>query len=135
MTRKSNWQPLLDGYLADNAGRPFAWRGQNCTTFAAEWVSLATGKLTEVPTTVTAREALRAVRGLGGLHADACRQLGEPIPGAFARVGDVALLAMPRSRGRRARALGVCLGSVIAAQGPAGLLMVPITEAEAAWRV
>lgn len=135
MTRKNNWQTLLDGYIAANALQPFAWHGQNCSTFAADWVRIATGRPVQVPATATAREALRTVRGLGGLRQDACRQLGEPVPGPFACVGDVALVAVPRSRGRVVRAFGICLGAVVAAPGPRGLLMLPITEAEAAWRV
>ena len=88
-----------------------------------------------MPTTSSARAALRAVKNLGGLHADARRQLGEPLPGAFAWCGDLVLLKTPRSRGRVAYALGVCLGAVCAAPSATGLMMLPITEAEAAWRV
>ena len=95
----------------------------------------ATGYAAQVPPTATARVALRALRGLGGLHADACRQLGAALPGTMARVGDIVLLRLPRSRGRTAYALGVCLGALCAAPSAGGLLMVPITEAEASWRV
>lgn len=135
MSRTPDWQALLDAYIRENEVRPFDWRAQNCSTFATDWVRLATGRVLEVPATATAREALRVVRGIGGLHADACRQLGEPVLGTMARCGDFVLLGLPRSRGRVVRAFGVCLGPVAAAQGPAGLLMVPITEAEAAWRI
>ena len=88
-----------------------------------------------VTTVATAKAALRTLRGLGGLHADACRQLGAALPGAMAQVGDVVLLRLPRSRGRTAYALGVCLGALCAAPASGGLLMLPITEAEASWRV
>lgn len=133
--RKQNWQTLLDTHVAAHQSTAFDWRANNCTTFAAAWVTLATGLRTEVPTTSSARAALRAVKNLGGLHADACRQLGEPLPGAFAHCGDVVLLKTPRSRGRVAYAFGVCLGAVCAAPSTTGLMMLPITEAEAAWRV
>ena len=133
--RKQNWQHLLGEHVARHQSTSFDWRANNCTTFAASWVNIATGRATEVPTTTSARAALRAVRSLGGLHADACRQLGKPVPGAFAQCGDVALLKTSRSRGRITYALGVCLGAVCAAPGLTGLMLLPITEAEAAWRV
>ncbi|MFC5524011.1 DUF6950 family protein [Polaromonas jejuensis] len=133
--RHPNWQALLDDYVRANERKPFAWSGQNCSTFATEWVRIATGRVLAVPDTLTAREALRTVRGLRGLYADACTQLGEPVPGLMARSGDFVLLRLPRSRGRVVRVFGVCLGSVVAGQGTNGLVMVPITEAEAAWRI
>lgn len=133
--RKENWQNLLDVYVLACQTLTFNWQTHNCATFAEDWVWAATGVRPHVPTTTSARAALRAVRSLGGLHADACRQLGEPVPGAFAHCGDVVLLKTPRSRGRVAYALGVCLGAVCAAPSATGLMMLPITEAEAAWHV
>ena len=130
MTRQTDWQQRLDTYIADNMAVPFDWQTHNCTTFAAGWVREATGRVLEVPATESAAVATRTVKQLGGLLADACRQLGEPLPGAYAQCGDVVLLQLPD-----ATAFGVCLGAVCAAQGPDGLVMVPITETEAAWRV
>ena len=135
MTRQTDWQQRLDDYIADNMAVPFDWQTHNCTTFAAGWVREATGCTNTVPESASARQALRAVQAHGGLHANACKWLGEPVPGAFARCGDVVLLHVPRSRNRTSKAFGVCVGAVVAAQGPGGLVMVPITETEAAWRV
>lgn len=133
--RHPDWKMLLDEYVRKHETVPFDWRSHNCVTFAAEWLRLATGVTLEVPRTQGVRDALRAVDAAGGLYAAACRQLGEPVPGLFAQPGDLVLLNLPRSCGRVLRVSGVCLGSVVAAQGPNGLVMVPITEAEAAWRV
>lgn len=134
-SRCPGWQSLLDDYVQTHAQVPFDWHLHNCATFATRWVELATGVQLQVPDTPTVRHALRSVVQIGGLHADACKQLGEPVPGAFARVGDFVLLKLPRSRGRVAKVFGVCLGGVVAGQGARGLVMVPITQAEAAWRV
>lgn len=130
MTRHTDWQHRLDAYIASNMATTFDWQTQNCTTFAAGWVFEATGKILEVPATDSASKAARTVKSLGGLLADARRQLGGELSGTFAQSGDVVLLTLADSQG-----FGICLGSVCAAQGPGGLVMVPITEAEAAWRV
>lgn len=133
--RFNNWQDRLDAYIAKHERQPFNWHKQNCSTFAAGWVTEATGRVIEVPLTQSAIEACRAVQSLGGLFADACRQLGEPIAGTMARCGDVVLLSLPGDDNEPHKAFGVCLGAVVAAQGREGLLMLPVTGAEAAWRV
>lgn len=133
--RRADWQAELDSYVRANEHVPFDWQSQNCMTFAATWAQIANGRQASLPAAKTAREALRVVKGLGGLYADACENLGLPLPGAFARCGDVVLLKVPRSRGRVSLAFGVCLGAVCAAPSATGLMMLPITEAEAAWRV
>lgn len=130
MTRHTDWQARLDAYLLDHQARPFNWLSNNCTTFAAGWIELATGQVMHVPKTATAKTAARTVARLGGLLKDARRQLGQEIPGNFAQCGDVVLLTVAD-----AKAFGVCIGASVAAQGPDGLVLVPITQAEAAWRV
>lgn len=130
MTRHADWQHRLDSYIAASVATPFDWTTHNCTTFAAGWVHEATGRTLDVPITKTAAAATRTVAKLGGLLADARRQLGEELQGTFAQCGDVVLLTLANTK-----AFGVCLGPVCAAQGIDGLVMVPITQAEAAWRV
>lgn len=131
MNKQSDWHDRLDAYVLANMHAPFDWQDHNCTTFAAGWVTEATGQVLDVPTTQTAKAALRAIAGVDGLLADAKRQLGDGVPALFAQTGDVVLLALEDGR----KAFGVCLGGSCAAPGPAGLMFVPITQAEAAWRV
>lgn len=133
--RRIDWQDALDSYITANEKTPFVWKSHNCLTFAATWARIANGRQAQLPSADTARQAIRVVKDLGGLYIDACENLGEPVPGTFARCGDVVLLKTPRSRGRVAYALGVCLGAVCAAPSTTGLMMLPITEAEAAWRI
>ena len=132
--RFDDWKQRLDAYVDANRDVPFDWQGQNCSTFAAGWVTECTGRVIEVPVTKTALSACKAMKSIGGLFADACRQLGDSIPGLMAQAGDVVLVTVPYENEQR-KAFGVCLGAMIAAQGIAGLVMLPITEAEAAWRV
>lgn len=131
MQRVHDWQSRLDAYLAEHRGRAFDWAGHNCVSFAAGWVERATGTALELPAAQDVRSALRLVREAGGLAAGAAGRLGEPVGGMFARVGDVVLVRLSPRR----RAFGVCIGATVAAPGMKELLMVPITQAEAAWRV
>lgn len=135
MNRVDNWQTLLDQYIQRHERDCFDWHSQNCALFAARWVYICTGKTIVVPITHTAKEAVRAMRDFGGLLKAANHYLGDPVAGGFARVGDIALVAIPRLRGRKAQALGVCLGSQVAIPGYCGLGLMPLNQAEAAWRV
>lgn len=132
--RHPDWKQRLDAYVELNRNAPFDWKTQNCSTFAAGWVTECTRRVIEVPVTKTALAACKAMKSIGGLFADACRQLGDSIPGLMAQSGDVVLLNVVYE-GESRKAFGVCLGSVIAAQGVEGLVMLQITEAESAWRV
>ncbi|MEY2688894.1 MAG: hypothetical protein RL375_3092, partial [Pseudomonadota bacterium] len=58
-------------------------------------------------------------------------RMGPPIVGTMAQIGDVALVR----HGHGLLSMGICIGPYIAAPGEAGLLMVSIARAEAAWRV
>lgn len=135
MNRVDNWQQLLDQYIQRHERDCFDWHLQNCALFAARWVYISTGKTIVVPLTHTAKDAVRAMRDFGGLLKATNHFLGEPVAGGFARVGDVALMAIPRLRGRKASALGVCLGAQVAIPGYCGLGLMPLNQAEAAWRV
>lgn len=135
MTRVENWPLLLDQYIQRHERDCFDWHAQNCALFAARWVYIATGKTIVVPLTHTAKEAVRTLRDFGGLLKATNHYLGEPVPGAYARVGDIALVSIPRLRERKAHALGVCLGTQIAVPGYCGIGLMPLSQSEAAWRV
>jgi hypothetical protein len=133
--RCEDWKEKLDAHVAAHECVPFDWLTHNCTRFATEWVRMATGFEMNVPVTPTALAAHRVIQELGGLQAEVSRQLGEALPGAMAQCGDFVLLSLPSAEGGVYKACGVCIGALVAAQGPQGVVMVPITEAEAAWRV
>jgi len=134
MNRHSTeWFEALDAYVGKCQALPFAWGSHDCCTFAADWVQIVRGNdpMADLRGIRTAREAAQALQEEAGILAAVTRRMGEPLPGTFAQVGDVALVV----HGNDQRSMGVCVGPWLAAPGPLGLLMVPITAAEAAWRV
>jgi hypothetical protein len=135
MKRCDDWKEKLDAHVAAHEAVPFDWLEHNCTRFVTEWVRLATGFEMTVPVTPTALAAHRVIEQLGGLQAEVSRQLGQPILGTMAQCGDFVLISLARPDGEASKACGICIGAAVAAQGPLGVVMVPITEAEAAWRV
>lgn len=130
--RLHDWQLRLEAFVRDRSAVPFAWGSNDCALFAADAVQALTGvrHLPELRGHASAREALRAVRQAGGLHAIATRALGPAVTPAFAAVGDVVLVRM----GRR-EALGLCNGGTVLGPGPDGLAVASMDGALAAWRV
>jgi hypothetical protein len=134
--RRVDWKLALDAYVEQHRAAPFDWCAHTCASFAAGWVLVATGADLDVPQPADALQAARLVDAMGGLFAEVTRQLGDALPGLFAQSGDVVLVRLEAGEGQPVRkALGVCLGACAAAPGASGLLVVPITHAEAAWRV
>ena len=129
----ADWYAALDEYVRARHGLPFAWGSHDCCTFAADWVQTVRGNdpMQGLRGLSTASNALRTINALGGLKNAVTARMGEAVAGTLAQVGDVALV---RHGGDRL-SIGVCLGAHIAAPGLTGLLMLPITQAEAAWRV
>ena len=133
--RHPQWEARLDAAINAARARPFAWGKHDCAHFALaclqavsvrEWRSLA------VPRYSTAQGAARALKRLHCHHvADlATLLLGAPLPPHLMQRGDLATL--PTAHGM---ALGVCLGTHIAAPAACGLSFTPLTHALACWRV
>ncbi len=128
---------LLDRYLRSWRHRPFAWGEADCVRFAAGWVALVTGR---DPVAATAgryagcREALRLMRratGSADLVTATSVILGPPLESPLAaRLGDVVAITTPVGP-----ALGLCAGAEVAAPGPGGLVVRPLTAIIAAWRI
>lgn len=127
------WFAALDSFIGERESTPFCWGGNDCCGFAADWVRIVRGDdpLAGFRGLDTALAAARALSAAGGLLAAVTERLGAALPGTFAQVGDVVMVR----HGDDQVAMGVCLGGHVAAPGPLGLLMVPLTHAEAAWRV
>jgi hypothetical protein len=133
--RHADWKHRLDAYLARHARTPFAWSEHNCATFCAGWVFEATGLAIELPVVDDEGAAHGELAAAGGIEAAVTARLGEPVLGAFARQGDIVLVRLPVLGGMPRRALSVCVGAAAAGPGPSGLMRMPISQAEAAWRV
>lgn len=129
----TDWFTALDAHVDACRAQPFAWGSHDCCTFAADWVNIVRGTdpMADLRGLASALACGRALAECGGLRAAVTQRMGDSIPGRFAQVGDVALVV----HGDNQRSMGVCLGPWVAAPGEAGLLMVPIDQAEAAWRV
>ena len=105
--------------------------------FAAGWVALVTGR---DPVAATAgryagcREALRlmvAATGSADLVVATSVILGPPLNQPLtARLGNVVAITTPTGP-----ALGLCAGAEVAAPGPGGLVVRPLTSIIAAWRL
>lgn len=127
------WYEALDAFIAQRRARPFAWGSQDCCTFAADWVQLATGQdpLAGLRGLDTALSARRALAEQGGLRALWDARLGPHQAGAFAQAGDLAMVAQEGG----STAMAVCVGSWLAVPGATQLDMLPVNRAEATWRV
>lgn len=134
MRRLPDWQPRLAAFLEDAGRLPFAEGRHDCALFAAGAVAAMTG---EDPAAGwrgryrTTRGGLRVLRAAGHRdHLALAAALFEGIPPAFARMGDLA--AVP---GQGGPALGVVQGEGVFVLTPAGMGLVPLTAATAAWRL
>lgn len=130
--RYPDWQLRLQAFAQSRDRRPFAWGLNDCATFAADGVQALTGVqlLPDLRGHCTARQALAALRQLGGLCAIATRALGPPISPRRANIGDVILLPM----GKR-EALGLCNGITVLGPGRDGMVAISMRLARLAWRV
>lgn len=133
--RDSHFAALLDAFLREWEAVPFDWRGAHCMAFCADWLERATGSAPTAMRTSGVMACQRELKRRGGYLQALTGELGAPIAGRMAQLGDVVLVRLPRVRGRATHALGVCVGAQVVAPGFGGLTAVPVTEAEAAWRI
>lgn len=127
------WWAALDAFVQSRQDKAFEWGVQDCCTFAADWVRLATGldPMLDLRGLNSALEAHRKLDELGGMLAAVDSRMGEHVSGLMAQAGDVVMVTLDNANA----AMAVCLGPWLCAPGEAGLVMLPITRAEVAWRV
>lgn len=100
LTRFENWPLRLDQAIEAARQRPFAWGTHDCCSFAAGVVQALTGHDAFAQFTASfgvytdERGALRALAAADGVAAIATAHLGDPIPVAQARRGDVVMVMM-----------------------------------------
>jgi len=141
MKRFDNWPGLLDAFVASRRYSEFRWGINDCCLFACDAVLVMTGEDLARgfrDTYYTARGAKKAIEGLGastlGELADLIAERHElrALPISFAQRGDIVLLE---------RELGESLGIVslsgvdIWAPAEEGLVEIPVSEPQRAWRV
>lgn len=133
MVRLPDWPARLSDFIESRRQRDFLWGERDCCLFACDAVQVVTG---HDPAKrwrglyASEKGARRLLRDNGGVIGLAIIAFGAPVSAANAGRGDVVLIDTPDGE-----ALGVCLGSVSAAQGKAGIVFNPISAAKAAWRV
>ncbi|WP_342617238.1 hypothetical protein [Rhodoferax sp. GW822-FHT02A01] len=127
------WWAALDSYVQSRQDTPFAWGVQDCCTFAADWVTLATGTdpMQDLRGLDSALAAHRKLDDLGGMLAAVDSRMGDHIAGPMAQAGDVVMVTLESG----VKAMALCLGAWLCIPAENGLVMLPITNAEAAWRV
>jgi hypothetical protein len=129
MMRLQSWPEALAAYFESRRYLPFAWRLNDCTSFAAGAVEAMTGVMPELPRYKSAAQAARLIgqRSLRGRVGDV---YGAEIPCASAFRGDLVLMLLD---GRET--LGVSDGHLIAGPGAEGMLLVPRSAGVCGWRV
>ena len=118
----------LDEYIRAHRNTRFRYGRHDCALFAAGWVREAIGLDLTLGITYRSRkdgfEQLRAAGYESHVHVTAA-MLTEIVP-LLARPGDLAVVE---------DALGIVLDERIAAPGPKGLMLGPLTSATRAFRV
>lgn len=127
--RAEHWPETLAAFIEARRTTAFEWGVTDCTLFAADAVEAITGvdpakqyrgKYADQ------KGALRLIKDAGSLSA-LVPLASISLP--FAGRGDVVLVEMDTGE-----ALGVHIGRTIAAQGPDGLVFLPVASVVAAWR-
>jgi hypothetical protein len=130
--RLQDWQLRFSEFGKARASMPFAWGSNDCCTFAAAAVEAQTGAdpMASVPAYDSAAEAARMMEEGGGLEQLASSLIGPPVPAAMAGVGDIVLVVNAARE-----MLGVCNGINVLAPGEAGMVVLGMESALAAWKI
>lgn len=137
MNRYPDWPQRLAAFMATRTLTPFAWVHNDCCTFAADAVVQIIGTDPMLPLRgryASRLGAARLIKDAGSLQVLVIRYLGAPVPHPLTALrGDVALFEMALPYGPEA--LGVVVGAHIAAPGPAGSVLLPLSAAKLVWRI
>jgi hypothetical protein len=128
--RLDGWEKRLDTII--QANEPFTWGTNDCCMFAVRCVDAITSvdhgkKYRGYKTAVGAAKRLEKHGGVDGIATEC---LGEPKSVKLAKRGDVIMIDSGDGY-----ALGVCIGSKIAAVSKDGLTFIPMSQALKAWGV
>lgn len=126
-----DWPTRFEAFTLARRSMPFAWGANDCCSFAGDCVQALTG--VDAAATLrghaTAKQAYRALQQHGGVAGIATAAWGQPIPAAFAQVGDVVL-----TKAGKRDMLAVCNGGTALAPGAHGLVSVSMADATLCWR-
>lgn len=133
--RMHDWMLRFDEIVRARHRTPFQWGLHDCCMWPADCVLAITGDdpahgfRGSYSDEAGARALVEAHGGVAGL---ASAVLGDEVPPAAARVGDIGLHETATGEGP---SLCVCGGDFWFAAGARGLVMLPLEAIERAWRV
>ncbi|TZG25573.1 DUF6950 family protein [Sphingomonas montanisoli] len=136
MTRRVDWEHRLADYLDSVRAKRYAFGSHDCLTHAANAVKAMTGAdyarglRRKYRSMASGIRLLREI-GYDSIPALVTAKLGDPIPPALARRGDIVLFE--GSTGVAMTDFAYFVGNV--AGEPDGLVRVPRAQWESAWRV
>lgn len=127
-----NWQLKFEAFMRQRRSQPFAWGSNDCCIFAADCAMAITGRdpAPNLRSHTTAKEAYRTLQQHGGIVGVATQAWGEPVPAAFAQIGDVVL-----TKAGKRDMLAVCNGGTLLAPAAGGLESIGLQGATLCWRV
>lgn len=131
--RVEGWPLLLADFIESRRRLPFEWGRNDCCSFAAEWVRLATGRdvYAKWRGRYTGRwGALRLILIAGSIVRIPSEVGLRPCPVRTIQRGDIAGVTTDLGI-----ALGICTGGRIAAPGNLGLEFLKFNRVKYAWRV
>lgn len=138
LVRLADWPSRLNAIIAERAAVPFKWGAQDCCTFAADAIAAITGadlmaRYRGYDSAITAGRIFGPAGGIPQVVEQVARDHALPEWAAvlLARRGDLCLVESETD----GPALGICIGSRIAAAGTAGLVFVSLNRALRAWRI
>jgi len=149
LTKLTHWQALLNTYILECSGAPFAYGVLDCGLFAAGAIGRMTGVEVAQPfleaaysDAESARGAIQKVTGTGNTIEDAVRWIAaehglkEVTPNIlFAQRGDLVLFHTSAESGGLAAGIVSLEGRYALFMGEAGLHKVPVKTCKTAWRV
>ena len=127
--RVEKWESRLDQYLREVGS--FEWGKTDCCAFTVGAVKATTGIDHGIEYHYTTKVgAARLLKKAGGVEAIATKALGEPKSPLFAQRGDVVSFD-----GGMGTALGICIGTKLAAMQESGLIFLSMKQALKSWSV
>ena len=135
--RCEDWELRLDQFIESQRGKPFKWGTNDCMVFAAQAIQvlginhdIISGHRGKYNSAKTAAKIVKQKKD--GIKEWAMELLQDfpQIHSHSAKRGDVCLIHY-----QGADAMGVCVGSEVAALGSKGLDMVPRSSIKKAWGI
>ncbi len=134
LRRFDDWPEQLDAFVESRRAMPFAWKENDCCTFAFDAIEAMTGrKVWPEVTWSTAMEAMRVLQEEGGLTGLWTKAMRAPPSHNHleAQRGDVVLAEDPQGR----EITMLCLGSSLCGPGEKRLEFWPLDRGRLTWRV